>query len=182
MDTAPGGGLDDDHVLAAHLARGAGRLLLATREAGGDGARGDRVAHEHLADALAVHRPGDAVLSEEAADDAARLTAERVWIVDPLDGTREYGEGRDDWAVHVALWASGELVAGAVALPGRAQVLATGGAGDAVVGRRPAAGGGPPAAAVPARAPRRGGGGRPPPPPPPPPRRGSRRQGGGGGG
>lgn len=138
--TGTAGDLTDDHALAVHLARGAGRVLLAAREDGGDGARGDRVAHEHLVDGLAVHRPGDAVLSEEAADDAARLTAERVWIVDPLDGTREYGEGRDDWAVHVALWVGGDLVAGAVALPGRGQVLATGGAGDAVVDRRPAGG------------------------------------------
>lgn len=68
---------------------------------------------------LAEHRPGDAVLSEEGADDKARLQADRVWIVDPLDGTREFSEPpRDDWAVHVALWERGELVAGAVALPG----------------------------------------------------------------
>ena len=71
-----------------------------------------------LAAGLAAARPGDAVLSEEAADDAARLDAARVWIIDPLDGTREYSEGRSDWAVHVALWADGRLVAGAVALPG----------------------------------------------------------------
>ncbi len=76
--------------------------------------------------ALAQHRPGDAVLSEEGADDKARLTAERVWIVDPLDGTREFSElGRDDWAVHVALWERGDLVAGAVALPAQGVTLAT---------------------------------------------------------
>ncbi|HEV2257528.1 MAG TPA: inositol monophosphatase family protein, partial [Streptosporangiaceae bacterium] len=74
-------------------------------------------------------RPGDVVLSEEGADDPARLTANRVWIVDPLDGTREFGEpGRTDWAVHVALWqrtGGGELTAGAVALPAQGHVLST---------------------------------------------------------
>jgi len=66
------------------------------------------------------------VLSEEGADDPARLAARRVWIVDPLDGTREFGEpGRTDWAVHVALWEAGELTAGAVALPAQGQVLST---------------------------------------------------------
>ncbi|GAA4988812.1 3'(2'),5'-bisphosphate nucleotidase CysQ [Kineococcus glutinatus] len=71
-----------------------------------------------LQELLGALRPDDAVLSEEAADDPARLTASRVWIVDPLDGTREFGEPpRPDWAVHVALWADGDLVAGAVALP-----------------------------------------------------------------
>jgi len=75
---------------------------------------------------LARLRPADAVLSEEGADDAARLTADRVWIVDPLDGTREFGEpGRQDWAVHVALWQDGELTAGAVALPAQGLVLST---------------------------------------------------------
>ena len=76
--------------------------------------------------ALATRRPGDEVLSEEGADNPARLTARRVWIVDPLDGTREFSEpGRDDWAVHVALWDGGELVAGAVALPAQGFTLAT---------------------------------------------------------
>jgi 3'(2'), 5'-bisphosphate nucleotidase len=75
---------------------------------------------------LAQHRPDDAVLSEEGKDDAARLAARRVWIVDPLDGTREFGEaGRTDWAVHVALWEAGELTAGAVALPAQGRVLDT---------------------------------------------------------
>ena len=86
---------------------------------------GDRLSHEFLTHELAVQRPGDVVLSEEGADNPARLTARRVWIVDPLDGTREFGEpGRTDWAVHVALWESGsdasapgDLTAGAVALP-----------------------------------------------------------------
>ncbi len=77
-------------------------------------------------ESLAVERPDDAVLSEEGADNPVRLRADRVWIVDPLDGTREFSElGRDDWAVHVALWQSGELVAGAVALPAQGITLAT---------------------------------------------------------
>ena len=82
-------------------------------------------------EALAEARPGDAVLSEEGVDDPARLGAERVWIIDPLDGTREFSEAdREDWAVHVALWSrvggqDGELVAGAVALPAQGVTLAT---------------------------------------------------------
>jgi 3'(2'), 5'-bisphosphate nucleotidase len=86
----------------------------------------DAEAHRLLAGQLSEHRPGDVLLSEEAPDPAARLAASRVWIVDPLDGTREYGEpGRSDWAVHVALWAAGELVAGAVAVPALGAVYAT---------------------------------------------------------
>ena len=121
-----------DHELAARLATEAGRLLLGVREefAGADAAerknQGDRRSHDFLVDALAVARPGDAVLSEEQVDDPARLDADRVWIVDPLDGTREFSEpGRDDWAVHVALWSAGDLTAGAVALPARGVTLAT---------------------------------------------------------
>jgi 3'(2'), 5'-bisphosphate nucleotidase len=87
---------------------------------------GDLLAHEFLTAELASLRPQDAVLSEEGKDDPARLSADRVWIVDPLDGTREFGEpGRTDWAVHVALWERGELTAGAVALPARGLVLST---------------------------------------------------------
>ncbi len=87
---------------------------------------GDLSAHEYLTAELARFRPGDAILSEEGKDDLARLSAERVWIVDPLDGTREFGEpGRSDWAVHVALWARGDLVAGAVALPAQGVALST---------------------------------------------------------
>jgi 3'(2'), 5'-bisphosphate nucleotidase len=91
---------------------------------------GDRAAHELLMELLAEHRPGDAVLSEEGKDDKVRLTRDRVWIVDPLDGTREFSEPpRDDWAVHVALWqgqdGSGDLVAGAVAQPGLGQTFTT---------------------------------------------------------
>ena len=100
----------DDHALAADLAERAGHLLLTLRARGGDSGTlrkaGDRQSHEFLMSELARERPDDAVLSEEGIDDKARLTADRVWIVDPLDGTREFGEpGRSDWAVHVALWA-----------------------------------------------------------------------------
>jgi 3'(2'), 5'-bisphosphate nucleotidase len=99
----------DDHVLARDLAAQAGQRLLELRAQGGDPdvlrKAGDRLSHEFLTAALAGRRPGDVVLSEEGADNPARLGARRVWIVDPLDGTREFGEpGRTDWAVHVALW------------------------------------------------------------------------------
>ena len=119
-----------DDRLAAELAEQAGQLLLDLRAEGGDPGdlrtAGDRLSHEFLAAELAARRPGDAVLSEEGRDDRSRLAAERVWIVDPLDGTREFGEpGRTDWAVHVALWEHGALTAGAVALPAQGQVLAT---------------------------------------------------------
>ncbi|MHA3020108.1 3'(2'),5'-bisphosphate nucleotidase CysQ [Mycobacterium sp. BMJ-28] len=121
-----------DHELAAQLATEAGNLLLGVRSDLADGteaerkAAGDKRSHDFLMAALTEHRPGDAVLSEEGADDKARLNADRVWIVDPLDGTREFSElGREDWAVHVALWERGELVAGAVALPAQGVTLAT---------------------------------------------------------
>jgi 3'(2'), 5'-bisphosphate nucleotidase len=142
----------DDHALAHDLAERAGRLLLDLRAQGGDPAAlkdaGDRSSHEFLMAELAKARPEDAVLSEEGLDNKARLTADRVWIVDPLDGTREFGEPpRTDWAVHVALWvggaasgnagaageptsasepgAAGELTAGAVALPAQGLTLST---------------------------------------------------------
>ena len=120
----------DDGRLAAELAEQAGTLLLGLRAEGGDPGdlrkAGDRLSHEFLTAELAARRPRDAVLSEEGRDDRARLSADRVWIVDPLDGTREFGEaGRSDWAVHVALWERGELTAGAVALPAQGQVLST---------------------------------------------------------
>ena len=130
----------DDDRLAAELAEQAGKLLLDLRAEGGEPGdlrkAGDRHSHEFLAAELAARRPGDAVLSEEGKDDPARLAADRGWIVDPLDGTREFGEpGRTDWAVHVALWErgaltagalnTGALAAGAVALPAQGQVLAT---------------------------------------------------------
>ncbi|MGH3392751.1 MAG: 3'(2'),5'-bisphosphate nucleotidase CysQ [Actinomadura sp.] len=127
-------GTSDDHALAAELARAAGRLLLELRASTGfadPGAlkdAGDQRSHEYLMAALARHRPGDAVLSEEGppGGSTARLAADRVWIIDPLDGTREFGEeGRADWAVHVALWEKGTLAAGAVALPAQGRTLAT---------------------------------------------------------
>ncbi|MCD0447802.1 3'(2'),5'-bisphosphate nucleotidase CysQ [Actinocorallia sp. API 0066] len=122
----------DDHDVAEDLATRAGAVLLALRAAKGfaDGPAlkkaGDLGSHEFLMAELAGVRPEDAVLSEEGKDDLARLEAERVWIVDPLDGTREYSEeGRDDWAVHVALYARGALAAGAVALPAQGRTLST---------------------------------------------------------
>ena len=125
----------DDHLLARDLAGQAGQRLLELRAQGGDPdvlrKAGDRLSHEFLTAALASQRPGDVVLSEEGADNPARLGGRRVWIVDPLDGTREFGEpGRSDWAVHVALWertgdGSGDLTAGAVALPAQGTVLST---------------------------------------------------------
>ena len=121
----------DDHLLAAWLAETAGRRLLEVRGEGLEGRElkdaGDRAAHELLMTLLAEHRPGDAVLSEEGKDDKARLQAERVWIVDPLDGTREFSEvPREDWAVHVALWEAGDLTAGAVAQPAIGETFSTG--------------------------------------------------------
>ncbi|MGF7239567.1 MAG: 3'(2'),5'-bisphosphate nucleotidase CysQ [Frankia sp.] len=115
----------DDHALAATLAAEAGTLLLSIRDQGGD--EGDRQSNELLLSRLAVERPDDAVLSEESTDDHVRLTRDRVWIIDPLDGTREYGEPpRDDWAVHVALTEGGHPTVGAVALPAAGLVLHTG--------------------------------------------------------
>jgi 3'(2'), 5'-bisphosphate nucleotidase len=126
---------DDDARLAAWLAEQAGGALMALRAERGFGdpaalrAAGDRSSHELLVALLARLRPADAVLSEEGKDDPARLAADRVWIIDPLDGTREYAEeGRTDWAVHVALWARAprpDLVAGAIALPAQGIVYGT---------------------------------------------------------
>ena len=121
-----------DHELAATLATDAGRLLLDVRTELAEATAaerkdaGDKRSHDYLMTALAKARPDDAVLSEEGADDPVRLRSERVWIVDPLDGTREFSElDRDDWAVHVALWQGGELIAGAVALPAQGITFAT---------------------------------------------------------
>ena len=126
-----------DADLAAAIAAEAGELLLDVRRrvSGHDaGAEGDRLANTLILARLAEARPDDAVLSEERVCDGARLAASRVWIVDPLDGTREFSEGRDDWAVHVGLAADGVAVAGAVALPALAQIFAS----NATLQRAPA--------------------------------------------
>lgn len=120
-----------DVALAAELARDAGTLLLQLHRDGVAAGldekalknKGDHDSNVFLLERLAAARPHDAILSEESADDLARLDAERVWIIDPVDGTREYGEGRTDWAVHVALVVAGAPVAAAVALPGLGEVL-----------------------------------------------------------
>ncbi|MGY1772780.1 inositol monophosphatase family protein [Blastococcus sp. SYSU D00813] len=119
-----------DVEVAAAAARAAADVLLALRGGGLTGRElgdaGDAAAQRAIAAVLAEHRPDDVVFSEEAADDRRRLDAGRVWIVDPLDGTREYGDlERADWAVHVALWSAGALTAAAVALPGLDEVLVT---------------------------------------------------------
>ncbi|MGY1610203.1 MULTISPECIES: inositol monophosphatase family protein [unclassified Geodermatophilus] len=119
-----------DVEVAAAAARAAAAVLVelrAGRLTGRElGDAGDAAAQAAITSVLAAHRPDDVVFSEEAADDRSRLEAGRVWIVDPLDGTREYGEtDRSDFAVHVALWASGRLTAAAVALPAVGEVLVT---------------------------------------------------------
>ncbi len=124
-----------DHELAARLATEAGELLLRVREELGSStaearkAAGDKRSHNFLMEVLTAERPDDEVLSEEGREsqiNPKRLSANRVWIVDPLDGTREFSElGREDWAVHVAIWQAGELIAGAVALPAQGVTLAT---------------------------------------------------------
>ena len=117
-----------DAELAAHLAEIAGRILLDVRESGmfegkALGKAGDATANEFLCHAIRSARPDDGLLSEEEKDDTARCSISRVWIVDPVDGTREYGEARTDWAVHVALSIDGKAEIGAVALPGLDLVL-----------------------------------------------------------
>ena len=118
----------DDSALAAHLAETAGKLLLQVRDSGllslqALGKAGDQTANQFLIHAIAEQRPDDGLLSEESKDTKARLSKSRVWIIDPVDGTREYSEGRTDWAVHVALAINGAPVIGAVALPGLGVVL-----------------------------------------------------------
>ena len=125
----------NDHAAAARIAERAGALLLELRAmlwTDADvnlealRARADRASHDLIVDELRMAYPEDAVLSEEGKDDLARLDARRVWIIDPLDGTREFAEvGRTDWAVHVALGQEGALVAGAVALPAQGRTLAS---------------------------------------------------------
>ena len=139
QDDPPG-----DAELAARAAEAAGRLLVQLRTSGraagpGIGAEGDRRANGIILDLLRKWRPDDGILSEESPDGPERLGKERVWIVDPLDGTREYAQGRDDWAVHVALAVGGEAADGAVAVPAMGRLFRT----DTVtrptlsVGRRP---------------------------------------------
>jgi 3'(2'), 5'-bisphosphate nucleotidase len=134
-----------DHHAAAELATAAGHLLLGVRDGGLTGSAlkdaGDRASHVFLMERLAERFPNDAILSEEGADDLARRSHRRVWIIDPVDGTREFSEPpRTDWAVHVALALDGAVVVGAVALPSLGITLST---------ANPS-----PAALVPARAPR----------------------------
>ena len=117
-----------DAELAAHLADTAGRILLQVRASGmlslkALGRAGDATANQFLVHALREQRPEDGLLSEESKDTPERLDKRRVWIIDPVDGTREYGESRTDWAVHVALAIDGVAVVGAVALPGLDLVL-----------------------------------------------------------
>ena len=126
MTMAPNGLADAD--LAAHLAEVAGRLLIEVRASGvlslkALGKAGDATANQFLCHAITEQRPDDGLLSEESKDTEERLGKSRVWIVDPVDGTREYGEARTDWAVHVALAVDGEPAVGAVALPGLGLVL-----------------------------------------------------------
>lgn len=137
-----------DVEIAALAARAAAEALLPLRSSGLSGRplgdAGDAAGQRAIAAVLAAERPGDVVFSEEAADDQRRLSAGRVWIVDPLDGTREYGDpARADWAVHVALWADGDLTAAAVALPALGEVHVTDPAPAL-----PAGGGRPPRIAV----------------------------------
>lgn len=117
-----------DAELAAHLAETAGRILLEVRESGVFSAKalgkaGDQTANQFLVHAIREARPDDGLLSEEMKCDGERLGKSRVWIVDPVDGTREYGEARQDWAVHVGLTIDGVATVGAVALPGAGLVL-----------------------------------------------------------
>lgn len=117
------GSVMTDAELAAHLAETAGKLLLDVRASGifspkALGKAGDQTANQFLCHAIREARPDDGLLSEEEKDNPERLSKSRVWIIDPVDGTREYGEARADWAVHVALAIDGVPVIGAVALPG----------------------------------------------------------------
>jgi 3'-phosphoadenosine 5'-phosphosulfate (PAPS) 3'-phosphatase len=119
-----------DADLARRLSIAAGQLLMELRRTGPAEARAlgdvaDKASNALLMTALRRERPDDAILSEEEADDRSRLTARRVWLVDPLDGTREYGERRDDWAVHVALSIDGRIADGAVAQPALGQCFCT---------------------------------------------------------
>ena len=123
-----------DAELAAHLAEAAGRILIQVRDTGmlegkALGKAGDETANQFLMHALRAQRPDDAIMCEEEKDNSDRLAHSRVWIVDPVDGTREFGEARTDWAVHVGLAIDGAACVGAVALPGLGLVLRTDQAG-----------------------------------------------------
>ena len=120
-----------DVALAESLAKTAGEIAISIRNSGlligkllGDA--GDHGANAFLIDAIRKVRPNDGILSEESRDDLTRLNKERVWIIDPVDGTREFSEARDDWAVHIGLSIGGEPKIGAVALPDKGLVLSTG--------------------------------------------------------
>ena len=118
----------DDAELAARLADAAGKILLQVRESGLIGGKalgkaGDVTANQFLVSALLEQRAEDGLLSEESKDTPERLAKSRVWIIDPVDGTREYGEERTDWAVHIAMTVDGVPTIGAVALPGLDLVL-----------------------------------------------------------
>jgi 3'(2'), 5'-bisphosphate nucleotidase len=120
--------ITDDAQLAADLAQVAGHLLISVRDCAllkgkALGHAGDHTANAFLMAALRHQRPDDGILSEESKDTPERLTKQRVWIIDPVDGTREYGETRTDWAVHIALAVDGRPVLGAVALPGQGVVI-----------------------------------------------------------
>lgn len=124
----------EDHVLAKDLAIKTGHILVEVRQRlVGQGIThfdlkdaGDAAAQEFIASQLAIHRPNDSILSEEASDSRERLEAERTWIIDPLDGTREFAEPpREDWAVHIAMVINGDPIVGAVSLPAQELVLST---------------------------------------------------------
>jgi 3'(2'), 5'-bisphosphate nucleotidase len=116
-----------DAELAASLAETAGKLLLDMQKRALTGKElgdaGDQAANTYLIEAITKARPDDGLLSEESKDTDVRLSKRRVWIIDPVDGTREYGEGRTDWAVHVGLAIDGVATIGAVALPGLGLIL-----------------------------------------------------------
>jgi 3'(2'), 5'-bisphosphate nucleotidase len=124
----------DDHELAADIAHKAGEMLVELQAQNATKAEGDRISNDLILARLAATRPDDAVLSEESKDSPARLARQRVWIVDPLDGTREWGEGRTDWAVHVALACDGVPRIAAVALPGQGKLFSTANPPPAVPG------------------------------------------------
>ncbi|WP_297667894.1 3'(2'),5'-bisphosphate nucleotidase CysQ [uncultured Corynebacterium sp.] len=120
----------NDATLAQRLAQGTGEILKGVRNVGllrGTelGKAGDALAQDWIARSLVQHRPNDAMLSEEAEDDLARLDNSRVWIIDPLDGTREYAGGRQDWAVHIALVENGKIVEAAVGMPDLGRVFSS---------------------------------------------------------